>query len=274
MSREMYFNFPVTLLQGFMDDRQRKKSLRHILYYVTFRKGFAIARSQSSFHPYNDTWVGFSCDDEKLFAFEEAMNGLAWSFSNESDYVDDTILNNVWHFEEEETIEEAVQIGERIYESTKRVAKAGISRRIFWDYYHNQKNKWQLAELLGFLALKSIVGKAKYKKVVHTLLLARMSGHNRVNEGRIDPLVKEFMTEHRLRELKKRLADHWGMKKNGRIKSRGFWVSFDSKVSLDELTIVAMRSSKKNREKRQQKQEDRAYLKALVAIAKEEQRRF
>lgn len=256
MRRDVFFNFPVTLLRGFTNDEKRPEILRHILYYTTYVKALAIKNAVL-----NSGMTHFDNLEDALLRFEEAAMYLLWDMKqpqSQSDFEGERQMYlGKWHFNNEETWEEAVKIGGRLYRENRGKAPTGISRTVFWDYYHNDKSQWQIAELLGYLAIKSIVGKRPSRKVGEKLLKARMSGLHAIKDGAIDASIEEFLTESRMRSLKVRLCLNWGMKKSP-TNARGFWVSMGNKTSLVGLIIASKQATKKSKIKRLKDQEREA----------------
>lgn len=266
MRRDVFFNFPVTLLRGFTNDQKRPEVLRHILYYATYVKALAIENANS-----NSGMMGFNELEDALLRFDESAGYLLWDVKqpkSESNWESDKIVySNKWHFNNEETWEKAIRIGGRLYRENRGKARTGISRTVFWDYYNNEKSQWQIIELLGYLAIKSIVGKQPSRKVGEKLLKARMSGLHAIKDGAIDSSIEEFLTESKMRSLKTRLCLNWGMKKSP-TKARGFWVSMGNKTSLVGLIISSKVNSRKNKIKRLKEQEREALRKAEEYLKK------
>jgi hypothetical protein len=266
MRRDVFFNFPVTLLRGFTNDEKRPEVLRHILYYATYVKALAIENAN-----FNSGMIGFVELERALWVFEDAAGNLLWDMEqpeSESNWArGELIYSRKWHFNNEETWEEAVTIGGRLYRENRGKARTGISRTVFWDYYNNEKSQWQITELLGYLAIKSIVGKQPTYKVGEKLLKARMSGLHAIKDGAIDASIEEFLTESKMRSLKTRLCLNWGMKKSP-TKARGFWVSMGNKTSLVGLIIASKQTAKKNKIKRLKDQEREALRQAEEYLKK------
>ena len=242
--RNWIFNFPVGLLRGFMDDEIRMRILEDILFYATLDRANQLAKHKYGFKD------GEKVEEEEEL-FHEAMYDLVWSFNSRGD--------------EECLTTKAFQRAIQLRTEWKGCARTGISREIYWDYRKNKKKKWQVAQLLGFLALKSIVGKSECAKTNNRHWMARMSGLNKEGDGPIDPYVSEFMTEYRIQKLKKLLQVHWNLKHYGRY-TRGFWISFHKKVSLEDLILQAERGKSSNKIKDLKNKEEEARRSALAKL--------
>jgi len=109
----------------------------------------------------------------------------------------------------------------------------GLSLSIFWDFYKNDKTEFEKVCLLGFLAIKSILGNAKYCNTNNDLLFARMIGENKATEFlNLPEEILKYRTRHYLNKRKNYLQvyfhlNYWS------FEQRGFYVSFD----LDELQL-------------------------------------
>lgn len=242
MRRERHFNFPVTLLKGFMSEIRRPGVLSDILYFATYERAVQIAKHRD----------GLSEEDEEFDYeyFREALGELNWKFNGSRI---------------EERMQEAFEKGGKLYQDSKGIARTGISRSVYWDYHDNKKTEWQLFQLLGFLALKSIARDKPAAKVTNEHWIARMSGLNKAQDGGLDPMVCGFMTEYRMPKLKRLLVKHWGMKHYGQY-TRGFWISFNKSMTLEKLALMAEGAKVKNKERKVQNEEKEARLAALQKL--------
>jgi len=125
--KEVYYNFPIQLLNGFLTDKS--ECLDNILCYATY------VRSQKLI--YNTARAQFNA----------AINYMGWKSANpDCDR----------------------KKGKELFESLpEKSPMVGISHTVFWQYYSESRTKWQDVELLGYLALKSIVGQKEYAKTTN-----------------------------------------------------------------------------------------------------------
>lgn len=243
MSRERFFNFPVTLLRGFLDESRRADILSSILYYATYSRAVQIAL-------YED---GLDEPEVEKDHFTRAMDELNWKMTG----------NN-----KTSRIQNAMKQGREIKQVNTKAPHTGIARSIYWDYHDNKKTEWQAAQLLGFLALKSIAGDSEKRRAVlvnNAHWMARMSGLIRATDGELDPWVREFNTEYKSKKLRKLLVAHWGMKHYAQH-TRGFWVSFNKSMTVKELALIAEKAKVSNKIKRTQNDEKEARLAALEKL--------
>lgn len=243
MSRERFYNFPVTLLRGFLDESRRADILSSILYYATYSRAVQIAQ-------YEDGLDETEVDEDH---FISAMKELNWSW--DGNYPS-------------QRVQKAMKQGREIKQANKKAPHTGIARSIYWDYHNNKKTEWQVAQLLGFLALKSIAGDSEKRRAVlvnNAHWMARMSGLIRATDWELDPRVKEFNTEYKSKKLRKLLVAHWHMKHYAQH-TRGFWVSFNKSMTVKDLALIAEKAKVSNKIKRAQNEEKEARLAALEKL--------
>lgn len=238
--RSRIMNFPVGLLRGFMDDRKRKSIMEDIIVFATHEKAIQIELNREK---------GKGCGVDNSY-FREAMDILNWHYTTDDD---------------DQLIAEAIERARHLKHKWEGCARTGISSKIYWDYRKNIKDDYKVAQLLGFLALKSIVGQSKLAKTNNKHWIARMSGLNKEADGQLDSLVENFMTVYRIKKLKKLLQLHWHMKHYGQY-TRGFWVSFDENVSLVDLALHAEKSKMTNKLRAFESDEQSARLLALKEL--------
>lgn len=194
---EKYFNFPVMLLSGFMDDS--RGTLSNILDYSLFAWGI----------------VHYEFGD-----LEERMKSAAKNFH--------VSLGN---------LEASFENGSNLYEDLPLSSpKVGLSISLFWDYYGNDKSDFEKACLLAFLAIKSILHKKPYCKVTNNYLLSRMDGKAKSVEStdNLHPAIRRYSNEYQLKKIKTELIQNWNLKHYSRY-TRGFYVSLT--MPLEELVF-------------------------------------
>ncbi len=141
----------------------------------------------------------------------------------------------------------------------------GISLKVFWDYYKQEKTTFECAVLAAYCALKSIIGKQPYIKIDNLYLLSRMDGNAKSVKDYmcLSSEVFGYATSFKIRKIKDELVDKWGLKTYGRY-TRGFYVSFS--MELDALVFEAEKRRKKAKIAYLKKKENDAVLKALEKI--------
>lgn len=130
--------------------------------------------------------------------------------------------------------------------------KTNITVDLYFDYYQNEKDEFQIAVFCGLCAIRSILLYKQYCKVTNNFMLVRMAGLSTVKEinNLPEPLKKHARTpnaiNYYLRKIKIELVSHWKLKIYAKY-TRGFYVSFDTE--LTELALKAVKKTQKYIEK-------------------------
>ncbi|HNP17599.1 MAG TPA: hypothetical protein PKL31_04110 [Fulvivirga sp.] len=208
-----YFNFPIQILQGFMNDQ--RNTLNNICDYAIYAHS-----------------LSYEYGESEIEKFEEANGYYRLKVGNSKHS-----LNN----------------GKYLYNDFMGLnpPMVGLSTNIWWDFYLNQKTDFELACLLGFLGLKSILNAKSYCKVTNNYWLSRMDGQAKSvsQTNQLTPPIAKYSNEYQLKKIKEELSLNWGLKHYGRY-TRGFYVSF--KMEFKELVRQA-ELSRKSRKKEQLK---------------------
>ncbi len=198
MKNEKYFNTPVCLLTGFFDDTRAR--LDDILNYC-----MALKTNELSL----GNWK------ERIKATEE--------------YFGVTCSN----------IEEVWKKGSVLIDSVDpKSPRAGLSIEIFFNYYKkvNDTTEFDIACLLAFLAIRSILGKKPYCKTNKGLIVARMFGYtstkNIKDVTKEHPLMQKYCNRYYFDKLINELEYSWNLKTFANH-TKGRYVSFD--VGYDVL---------------------------------------
>lgn len=221
---DRFFNFPIVLLDGFLEDLERV--LENIWDYSIYTRTLS----------YDFGSMKTKIEDAKNYF---GVNGG----------LDTRITGN----------------GKELYEEYKSFAHTGISKKIYFDYLKNDKTKEQKLQLLGFLALKSIIGSRSYFKTNNLLVLSRMAGLPETAK-KIEELPSGFYhlnTRYQMDKLKENLKDSWGLIIYGRY-IRGFYFSFNMK--REDLIFEAEKNRKSNKEKARKKKEEEEYKRAIQRL--------
>lgn len=118
----------------------------------------------------------------------------------------------------------------------------------FWDFYKNKKTNYEIACLLAYLALCSIIGNLNdinYSRTNFSMMFARMSGYKSPKETgyTISENVKYYDVEYRRNKLINTLRLDWGLCYYAARGIRGFYVSFDGL----EIIVRAAEQRRKSR---------------------------
>lgn len=216
LNKPEYFNFPVTLLDGFMTNSHIV--LKNILYYALYQHSLKLE-----------------------FGEELEMIKSSAKFYNVQ-------LGDV---------DECLELGGELYDNFKDAPRCGLNMEIFWDFYKSEKSEFEKVCLLGFLAIKSILGKKPYCKIDNKFWLSRMSGKAKsLDVSELDPNIQKYNSEYQTKKIKNELKHNWGLKTYSRY-TRGFYVSFQ--LPLEELIYQAEKRRKSTKDK-QSKLEEKAIL--------------
>lgn len=227
MSDQAYLNFPVTILQGAF------KEIRMTMSNIADYAGYV-----------HTLTLDHGTDTKKM---EDAGHFLDIKFYN-PDY--------------------AYRNGRNVYNlHPSNIPKVGISSKMLIDFYNNPKTEYEIAVLLAYLALKSIIGNKPYIKTTNEFMIARMAGYSSVKDIP-DPLpeaLRRYTTRRMLDKIKFELQISWNVNLYG-LYVRGFYVSFDNKFNLDKLAFEAEKRRKSTNEKQRKQAIQEARIKALTAL--------
>ena len=218
---ERYFNFPVQLLRGFLINPIR--ALNSISNYAFYET-------------YSKIETG-----SKKERMKESAHYYGIGFGN---------------------FEEALQNGKELYDSIPpNSPKVGLRLSIYWDFYKNDKAEFEKVCLLGFLALKSILGQKPYCKTTNKFWLSRMDGNPKTIKdfSELSPDIVKFSKDYQTDKIKKALRNEWGLITYSRY-CRGFYVSF--KITLKQLIFEAEKRRISTKEK-QYKEHEQQTLKEV-----------
>lgn len=184
---QMYFNFPVQLLEGFMVDH--KNVLNNIFDYAVFAGTI----------------------DLKHGTELEKLKSSADYFSVKIGKPSKVLSNG-------EMLHDSLP---------KNSPRVGLSLPIFWDYYNNEKTEFEKGCFLTFLAIKSIVGRKEYCKTTNNLIMARMEGKAKsiFDDSELSEEIYFFYNRYQLTKIINELKSNWGLVYYSRH-IRGFYVSF------------------------------------------------
>lgn len=213
MAEYVYLNFPVQMMQGSFKNINSvcSKVIDYGIYDYMVRNGFS----------------GIS-------GFGEALNDLGITNGNHAT-----------------GLKASADTYQQTKDSIERPVTVSIKRELLFDFFKNDKSEFDVAVFLGFVAIKSIIGKKPYIKITNDYLLARMFGYNSVielaDEG--SGYFCKYSKRYHLDKVKAKLESSYGLKLYG-LKTRGFYISF--KLPLIDLVYYAelKRESRKEKERK------------------------
>lgn len=223
VDRTEYFNFPIVMLDDFMQDR--RKCLSDIVDYTIYKY-------------MHDEIEDFQ--DNPIESILQAARDMLVTLGNE----EQTYLN-----------------GETIFNSLNdNLPLVGIRRNVYWDYHDNEKTEFEKIVLLAYLALRSILGNKEYVNVKNDFWFSRMAGSVKKLESMdmLPPRIAKFHTEHYRRKIKTILQLDWGMTHYAHY-TKGFNVSWKKdfkwlKYKVESNKLAARAKELKNQQKRESKE--------------------
>lgn len=225
-SEPQYFNFPIQLLEGFLTDN-KSHCLQNALFYHLYTHSLKLERGKTELEKMKDSAKFFNV----------------------------TLGNPV----------AALKVGKTLYDSLPDKSPiTGINSTIFWGYFNKEKSEFEKVCLLGFLAIKSILGTKAFCKITNDFWLSRMDGKAKCiqeTEQFSEPLMK-FANEYQTRKIKNELRN-WGLTTYSRY-TRGFYVSLS--LSLERLVFEAEKCRKSTKDKQYKAKEAEAVRQAHEAL--------
>lgn len=222
MNNEKYLNFPIQLLTGFITDT--RKTLDNIVNYSVYENALKLEHG-TELQKIKDS-AGF---------YQMKLGSVKHSLDN----------------------------GKLLYNSVPNNSpKVGMNLSIWWDFYKNEKTEFEKVCLLGFLAIKSILGNKSYCKVTNLYLWARMDGKtNTIDEvSELSNEIRKYANRYQTENIKTELILNWHLIYYSRY-TRGFYVSL--KMSLEDLIFEAEKKRKSSKDKQQKQLQNEALKKAL-----------
>lgn len=230
MSKETYFNFPIVLLQDAFKD------IRLVMDNIMHYAGYV--------HAYN---LEFGEEEERMEAAGNFFNMI--------------YRDNYSSYKKGEMLFNSIPSGQPM---------VGINKDVCLDYYETKKTNDEIAVLMAFLALKSIIGFKKYAKTDNIFLLTRMGGYAKKED--LPEILPESLGKYnhighrrKLDRIKKELQLKWNINIYSRY-NRGFYVSIDSRCSKKELIEIAEQEKEENKWKRLKAEEEELRKKVIEEI--------
>lgn len=162
-------------------------------------------------------------------------------------------------------ISRSLRDGRELYDNMPtRPAMTGINKDLLFEFYKEDKTDLEIASLMAFLAIKSILGKKSYTRITNEYLLCRMAGYDSKNEcNELPEYLTPWCKRRGLSRIKLELQKSYGLKIYARY-TRGFFVSFS--LTLEELIKEVEMKRKKYYEIHMRNQQSAAVLKVLSQI--------
>ena len=150
---------------------------------------------------------------------------------------------------------------------TKNTVLFMISKSLLFDFRDNEKAELEIAQLMAFTAIKSIIGKKKYGKTNKSHILARMFGYASVKDVPENPcdFYKKYSKRYHIDRIIQQLELHWHVKTYSNH-MRGLYVSIGEELTFEMLAQMAENNKIKNQVKDLEKVKSKAKAAAINAI--------
>jgi len=228
-SGEIYLNFPVTLLrEAFIDIR---RVMDDVMNYALYRQAERLQGTRAS---------------RITQAARFLIRGITYNDPKGS-YERGALLS---------------------FQLSAKVPHVGINTSIAFDFYKNPKTPDEIAVLLAYLALKSIIGSKPYIRLTNGFMLARMAGYSSTADMP-DPLPQPlagYATRRKLDKIKMKLQMNWNVNIYAR-NTRGFYASIGDRFTLDKLALEAEKNKVSSKQKQLRDRIDAARLMALNQLS-------
>ncbi len=164
-------------------------------------------------------------------------------------------------------LKEGEKIGKALFNSfPNNSPKVGLGFTLWHQYYFSDKTDFDKACLLAFLSIKSILQQKAFMKIDNDYFLSRMDGNPRkVERFDLSSEIKKYANEYQTVKLKKALRNNWGLVYYARF-TRGFYVAFKDRVSLEQLIMFAETKRISTKEKQYKQVEKDTYLKVMEKL--------
>lgn len=205
----IYFNFPIQLLKGFMEDSSQ--CLNDVINYCVY------AEAQE--------YEGKI--DER---FEKSRADLMVNYGTKRNW------------------ERGKSRGFQLWSSIPiKSPRTGMHSELLWDFFSNNKSEFEKVCLLSFLAFKSILGNSLSTKTNNKLWFSRMDGNvSNVEAYELPDSIRKYHTRRYQTKIKTALENSWNLKEYS-FHTTGFWISF--KVDIETLVFHAEQKREETKEK-------------------------
>jgi hypothetical protein len=148
---------------------------------------------------------------------------------------------------------------------------AMVNKESLFNFRDNEKTEFEIMQFLTFIGIKSVLGTKQCIKTNYDLIFARAFGYNSIKDVPktlskvIQPIYDKYKIRWHRDKIKNELEDSWNLITYSN-NTRGFFVSVDSKFSLEKLALVAESSKKKNKDLKRKNEKAEATKKALEKL--------
>jgi len=145
-----------------------------------------------------------------------------------------------------------------------------VSVSLLFEFRDNEKTDFEIMQFLAYIAINSILGTKAISKTNKLHTISRMLGYSSTKHlpDKLNATSSELVKKYKIRYHFSKLIKHLELNWNIRTYSnhiRGFYVA-KSKVSLDELALIAETNKLKNKVKKLENEKKEAKRKALERL--------
>ncbi len=212
-NKERYFNFPIQLLDGFLENEE--KCLMNIIDYCLYK------------HTLNYE-LG---DEEELIESAKRYFNISGG-DNLRTYINgEHVLNSL----------------------PKSSPIVSVKKNVFRDYSQRNNSEVEKVYFLSFMALKSIIGNQGYSKVTYEYWFSRMQGEVKQlrDMKSLNSSLRKYFTLHYKRKIREELELNWGLKTtHGRGNYFSFKLSYEKLADIVEKKRVSYRKKELQKRKK------------------------
>lgn len=266
-----YLQFPLYLLRGFFADRHT--AINNIIKFGIYKLSLGIkidlnnVARQLIYQRYRGKLSDeiLLCMDQKEFNHvgkDDDYNGFSDTTFNPEDEINELLTA----FQTDESLKnnciEIYRIRQALYllkltGNQVLILKQGlkimgqipekevmpmIGKHLLFDYRDNDKTEFEVAQLLAYIAIRSIIGEKEYAKTNKTHIVCRMFGYSSVKtideETLNSDLFKKYSHRYHIDRVLKHLELDWNLCAYSN-KTRGIFVSISKKTPLSKLVEIA-----------------------------------
>ena len=155
--------------------------------------------------------------------------------------------------------------GKRLYDLHAGTPMTSISATILFDYYDNVKSDFQIAALMGFAAVRSILQKKSFCKTNKRHIHARMFGYASIKKmpdaAAYSEMEKKYALRWHMDKVLRDLEHNWGLKTFSNH-TRGLYIGFQ----VEYETLARVNEEKKIKTKAEHLKRIKAAALALARV--------
>jgi hypothetical protein len=285
-----YIQFPLFTMRGCLASKDsliriRQAGLYNFASKITADIDNVIRQLIYDYHQTN-LWIGLVVllDDYELesldFAFEFGVDGAYFDpdaieeikelFDLRNDILDKSIA-----FYRARTVEKmfGVSFTEEDFLTGRNIMKKippkepmpMVNIRVLDDFLEGTRTQFEVEQFVGYLALRSILGKKPYCKTNYKHIRARMFGYSKdsdvPDEVKQTDNYQRYCKRYHMDKLMENLRDNWYVQTYS-YHTRGLYISTGN-VSIETLIRADETSKKSNKRKQRQKEISEARIKVL-----------